>query len=750
MASSVDVETARIIDPRIDPDSPPAYIIPVGPKQNQYYTINYSALSSSYVAFNNLTTLGADRAYLDTFELLITARIKFHGQNTAPVDPNFTKAEANNKVAPAPQSMDQTILPLPDEWTFESFPFSKCCDIIRTNVNGNAFFSYPMMYLRAKERYWDDNRINNSYGNICPCNKPYTGNESGFKTHKGPWSVNSEEMKYYPMRLGEGKYGYGFAACGANTSTNNDIVPCAFQRKYQTRANASAAWESNQTTVPADSEYKTEVLVQWREPVFCSPFSSRYDQTWGKPLYNITSLDLSFNLQGLKNMIRHNATTIIDYDISLENVQLLFQVLTLPQGLTRPSKTTFPCRKFSAHLTDYATQGADPLSIKSESSATSDSITEIPPNTQKITLNSGQYTLNEVPSAIWIFAAPNKACLQDARTDGFYDYYYDNGVTYVDSPEIPTDCHLGGSGWPAPETARGNVAKLKAEHGLLNTLLNSRTCNFPALPMRHISISMANTTQLLNTAKPEDLYRIAKQNGCQDSYTSFTRCYYPNKGCGSKYVSNDLHPLGMGSYLRLVPGVDLILPETDLIPGANANNMVFQVESAEFLVPDSYPWNYRHFALWIIFEFVGVSTITPGQGVIVMNPLGDGRSVANAQIIPSSAVESIPTNEATVNSASGFGWWDKVKSWFGKAHKWVKDNNVISTAANIAKQAAPVLSAVPGVGTAVSAAMPYVDKVGEFAAAHGYGTRGVKRSRGGAIPGAGVIGGAVMGMGDFV
>jgi len=531
------------------------------------------------------------------------------------------------------------------------------------------------------------------------------------------------------------------------------ILFLAFQRIYRTRQNKDSAWVENQTSVPAGYEYETDILVQWREPVFCSPFSSRYDQTWGKPLYNITSLDLSFNLQGIKNMIRHNATTITDYEISLENVQLLFQVLTLPQGLTRPSKTTFPCRKFSAYLTDYASQGAEPLRISRDSSPSSNSITDIPPNTQRITLNSGQYTMNEVPSAIWIFAAPNKACLQDARTDGFYNYYYDNNITYADSTEIPEACHIGGyDTWPAPEVVMtdANLDKRKAADGLLNTLINSRSCNFPALPMRHISISMANTTQLLNTAKPEDLYRIAKQNGCQDSYTSFTRCYYPNKGYGSRKSFNDLHPLGMGTYLRLVPGVDLILPETDLIPGANANNMVFQVESAEFLVPDSYPWNYRHFALWIIFEFVGVSTITPGQGVIVMNPLGDGRSVANAQIIPSSAVESIPTNESTVNSASGFGWWDKVKSWFGKAQKWAKDNHVISTAANIAKQAAPVLSAVPGVGAAVNAAMPYVDKVGDFAAEHGYGSRGVKRSRGGAIRGAGVIGGAVMGMGDFV
>ena len=122
------VKTAKVIDPRIEPQPDPLYAVTVGPKQNQYYTIPASGISDSYITFNNLTTLGADRAYLDTFELSIKAFITFHMNNRGP-------GTQYNK------------------WTFDSWPFNKCCDQVRVNINGGAFFSQPMSYVRAKERY---------------------------------------------------------------------------------------------------------------------------------------------------------------------------------------------------------------------------------------------------------------------------------------------------------------------------------------------------------------------------------------------------------------------------------------------------------------------------------------------------------------------------------------------------------------------------------------------------------------------
>lgn len=232
--------------------------------------------------------------------------------------------------------------------------------------------------------------------------------------------------------------------------------------------------------------------------------------------------------------------------------------------------------------------------------------------------------------------------------------------------------------------------------------------NRTACIMRHISITMANTTQILNTAEPLDLYRIAKANGCQDSFTSWGRdtFYIPGKDAAVM--------TGAGSILRLIPGVDLTIPEQELIPGANANNMVFKVD-ADFSVPNTYPPNFRNVALWILFEYVGVATITPGQCQIDMNPLGNGAAMKSAPVVSSNAIEAAP---ATVE---GSGWWDKIKSALSKVNNWAKSTGIVGKA----------LSYIPEYGTALSNA----------AKALGYG---YKRGRTEDYDG-----GAVMGMGDF-
>ena len=69
------VKTVQYLDPRIEPQPDPVYDYVIGPTQNQYYRIPASGFSQSSITFNNLTTLGIDRAYLDTFELELSATI---------------------------------------------------------------------------------------------------------------------------------------------------------------------------------------------------------------------------------------------------------------------------------------------------------------------------------------------------------------------------------------------------------------------------------------------------------------------------------------------------------------------------------------------------------------------------------------------------------------------------------------------------------------------------------------------------
>ena len=627
MASSV--KTVRIVDKRIEPQPDPVYAVAVGPQQNQFYKIPASGLSDSYLTFNNLTTLGSDRAYSDTFELEIKATVTFHlSPDHAVIMPDDPEV---NRFCPL------------DEWTLDSFPFNKCCEEIRVNVNGGAFFSSPLSYLRAKERYWDDRKINAAYSSVCPCNKPWLANE--LAATNTPNRSDKDTFDRSPSRLSDKNYGYMCTADGPNGTTNRDMVT------------PYGAMSATETFTP----YDRVVHLTWREPVFCSPFSSKYDQTYGRPLYNITSLDLAFNMQDLTNMIRVRNKFVDSYEVHLDHVDLCYQVMTIPAGISPPPSTVVPYRRFVPYITDYP-QNPVPYAPITDPNHDQEGY--------KISVTSGVYTLNEVPTAIWIFLAPTKALLQQNPHDGW---------------------------------------SINMWGGIYN---ETRTWTFNKVfaQMDHISISCANTTQILNTATPYDLYRIAKANGCQDTFTQWGRQTYSITSNHGDWVNP------CGSVLRLIPGTDIVLPDQPLIPGSNANNMVFQV-TGDFYVPAGFPPNYRNVSLWVLFEYVGVATITPGQCQIVMNPLN------TANINPVATIT--PTQVEEPSTTEGGSWLEKLKSIGSVINKVAKDTKIASQLANF----------IPGVGPIVSKGLNML----------GYGKMGKKR----AYEDPSLSGGAVMGYGDF-
>lgn len=630
------VTTKRIVDSRIEPQPDPVYATTVSPVQNQWYKIPASGLSNSYITFNNLTTLGADRAYLDTFELEITAEITLTAKTAAP----------DSKYSVQGVLQDYYDCGARHKWTFDSFPFNKCCEEIRVNINGGAFFSSPLSYLRAKERYWDEDKISKSYNGQCPCHKPVLQNELGLKYKAGdvntpPW-INYRlirESNRLPTRTHAGSQ-FQTTASGTDSSINNSHVP--YYILGQTTGNT------------------TTFTVTWREPIFASPFSSKIDANYGRPLYNITSIDIAMNMQDLRNMIVSTDANST-YTVNLTQCQLCYQVETVPPGIA-PSMTVVPYRRFVPYVVDYPT------------AITGDDITTV-------NIKSGAYTFNEVPTAIWIFLGPTKAELQQYSEDSYR----------VSNSDPSTEFKLPGS--------------------------YNRTFGF----VKNLNLSLANTTQILSTATPEDLFRICKANGLQDSFTSWGQEVNPNSyGTYVMYSLADesvpyimdgrrLVAPGVGSVVRLIPGTDIVLPDQPLIPGANANNMVFNMEGT-FAVPPL-PKEFNKVALWILFEYVGVAKITPGQCDITMNPLGNGTIMNSAPLESASANEEVSTTE-------GSGWLDTIKQIGGL----VKNTGLVGNLASL----------IPGVGPIVSTA----------AKALGWGKEGVKRPP----P---LRGGATLGLGDF-
>ena len=734
------VKTIQYVDPRIEPQPDPVYDYVIGPTQNQYYRIGASGLSDYTINFNNLTTLGIDRAYLDTFEIEVTAEFHFRAENADADDPEYVTS--------------RTILD-PRTFVFDSFPFNKCCEEARVNINGGAFFSQPMCYVRAKERYMNEAQLSKSYQNCCPVHKPQLQYESGrlfsnpnFAQNDGPDnacytsaatvsqlaestaggdiekfatpgtatapqvadvvnkildSIKAQNTyQKVPSRYPISQRGFMRSAEGIVGGTNNSIIRLG---AYIAESDAYRSGYENFYVIKTPRNQQEAVndiflTVTWREPIFVSPFSSRYDATYGRPLYNITSMDLTFNMCNLGNMIRianlraYPPTSDPDqdddtyprlksYDVHIKSANLCYQVMTIPPILNKPLTTLVPYRRFVPYITNLNGDASGVAASEATPGAT-------------VTFKSGVYTLNEIPTAIWIFAAPTKNIIQENKEDIATDYDYEDQDTHTQVYVKSTTYH-------------GNYDSNK---------------QFAFL--EHINISLANTTQILTTAKPYDLYRIAKANGCEDSYeqwyssqdtlASSNDAYYfkSYESYNSEYTQGffpDRSFEGPGSVLRLKPGVDIIVPDQPLIPGANANNMVFQVSEATYKLPHFAP-NKNTYALWLLFEYVGVAAISPGQCEITMNPLGSGEIMAVSPIMSA-------TSAQTEGELEGSGFWDSLRRAAAIAGR-VSDAGIISRLLKL---------------------IPQTSEAGKWAESHGFGEpKGKKRNTcsGGAVIGRGL------------
>lgn len=604
------LRVVKVIDPRLETQADPVFTSTIGPRERQFYYLPASAKGDDYIGFTNIVTRGTYFDYLNTFATIIRATITLRLRNTG-------SAEA--------------LLPEPNSFTFRDFPLNRCCQQIRVNLNGMAFYSSPMYDIDYKQQYWDERELVESYANVCPCNKPWMATESDY-TMDG-----ALDKRPFPYRLMNGEQHYGYAAysTGPGGTCNNSILPY---------------FNSFRVSVAPGETATVNVPVEWVEPIFCTPFASRYDQTIGKALYNISSLEIAMNLRGLKNMLRTSKDSITDYEIHINTATLRYEVLTVPPDFPIPDYTVTPYRKIDTFVTDYP---ANPVPVSSDGEAVPLSIT------------SGVYTFNEIPQAIIPFITVTRDLIETSPPDGW-----------------------------APRTSFG--------------------WNKLALPITGISISMSNTTQILETADVLDLYRIAKRNGFKASFESFARPWMFDQVTGTNKHT------GVGSYLRLIPGTDIILPDQQLVPGANADNMVFQI-TVKFLVPPTLPPAYRNLALWLLFEKVGVARWNNTTGTSTMNPLADGSAMASAPVV--STTELPDTSKGDASATEGSGWLDKIKNIFSKVNNWARNTGVVSKTLGMIPQTQGLASAARSLG-------------------YGSGPFAAKRPR--------VSGGAVMGLGDFV
>lgn len=661
------VKTVKYADPRIVLPETPTFGVPITAKAINNYRLPASALSDTSISFNNLVTLGMNQMYSNSFQ----------------IETKFVISMTTSGECPGSR-------PCPDlisGWVARPFPLASVTDQVRVNINGTVLSNQPAYTLPARGQYMSEDQLQESYQNECACifgkNHQETGlSDSAHGLVTDPTNKLTPEVfpgrSLFISRVGAAHDSAGTPANEAFAEIDGTAHPA--YKKYHLR---NLAVDDIQSAIPPSTSNAeaTPVTFEYtsREPIFCSPFATRLDANYASGIMGVQSLDISLTLNDLRRafLMYLPFVTPSSLKVTIKECNLLYDVISVIESPTTAmvGPTYYPYRTIEPYITDYP---ANPLPLVND--VVSGSIT------------SGVYTLTKVPTAIWVWVGPTKGAMQHFQTQrGF-------GV---------------------------------------NDLISAEQDYFAAID--HINITMGNTTQILNNATKLDLYRTAKANGCQLTYNDFnppnviaSPCYTAQKaGEGDWSIERGIphETPGPGSVLRLIPGLDLIMNDRDLVPGSACENIVFQI-TVDFRwllnTATSNVFN-RNIALWIGFEYAGILELSGGGATLNTAPL----SMADVAAAPMISVtsENIPSRAFV---AEGGGLFDKIWSGIKSGVNWLRKNKVIS---NIAR-------AIPH---------PVAQTVGNVAGTMGFGypiERVGKRMRSDTDD-EDIMGGAIMGLGDF-
>lgn len=552
---SISVKT--IADPRVVTESGVEFNQYVGPLNWEHYKIPASGLSNTQITFANLVTLGTNRIYDSAFQIEYTIEIDF-GTNTVQYD--YDKALTTIR--------------------FHPFPLHWVSDQVRTNINGAACMTRPQENLLQRMMFWRQHILDKSC-NYCPHTKAPSIQDKPVIFAMS--STVDQGILNHQMKYGKnGSQNYGTPLPCISIDFDNSVVDPSAQTKY----------------------YNQKFTITFREPVLCSPFNQRLDKLYQSPLFNITSIDMVYQLNDLRAMLEDASATMVDStqawnivpsfapsyirSINITSAQLCFNVASLPPGMTVPARLDLPYYDNVCYVTNTGVDGA---------------------TTGNVTMTSGVYTLAQVPTAIYVFVGPNQLY---------------RSTTYISQDQ---------------------------------------DCGF--CPIRDINITMGNNTQLLNTTSEYDRYQMALANGLEDvTWEEFSQpnITLPGVAAADKYDYTINGAQGCKCILRLIPGVDLLIPDKRLVGGTDAEQMVFQVRLTADV--SGIPTNMKpSLALWLMFEYCGILSIAPVHANIDMLPLKSTPPIGDVQVPSEVTIDQVGGGGEGTNPR-GAGLFDIIRSGY--------------------------------------------------------------------------------------
>lgn len=381
-----------------------------------------------------------------------------------------------------------------------------------------------------------------------------------------------------------------------NVPINQELLN--FQMKYGRNGSQNVGTPLNCIAFSYDATAH-KALITIREPVLCPPFNQRLDEIYQSPLFNITSIDLVYQFNDLKRMF------VSDYVVHQSSDGLR-------EGEFGPGPENVNINIVSAQLCFNVASMPTGMTVPpmlqlpyydNVCYVTNGNIT--PGTTGNVVMTSGVYTLAQVPTAVYIFVSEN----QFFRSGG---------------PGLPYESSL--------------------------------------CPIRDINITMGNNTQLLNTTSEYDRYQMAVANGLEDvTWEEFTNPILSMPGTNMTHVRDyGQGQRGNKCILKLIPGVDLLIPEKRLVGGMDADQMVFQVRLTAD-VTGTLDAAQPYLSLWIMFEYCGVLTIEPVHASIDMIPIKSMPPLSAPDTVANTSVEAASGGGEGTNP-TGAGIFDFLKN----------------------------------------------------------------------------------------
>ena len=654
----------KMIDPRVDIDSVADYdknvVAYVGARNWNKFRFNKDYTNPSQLKFSNIKTPGAGYLIDMKWWLEYTIKIKFKGcpcPNQDHDTPNVLWGAKDN------------VFLKDDMMYFRPFPLHQCTDNIHLRLNNRDMISYPTQTLNQRMEYWQQDKFRES-SNFAPHRKSNVQDTNCYLSgkDKGRWPMLDLGSSY------DGDFGNETAIVDGHIKFGDRTVE---EIKLPKDGDIDAGEKEKAFKL---SKVSQEITLTLREPVMCEPLDYYSSRTGNKTMNNVTSIDLEYNFNNLRNMIIFNRAKMCElsaanalntnytaFGIDLKKTSTDYLNLIIEKNL----ESIFDIEITEAHLElDIATPQVPPsmpfvteyVEYRRYETAMSTNIDiskSLNDKSQGYVIDSEIYSLSYMPNSIYLWVAPNNTYIYGQNTRCFYNNSY--------------------------------------------------------AQITHLEVDYGNLTKLGHHYSEKDLFLMALRNGLEDrTYVDWTRTKRnafvqadkyvkpTNKDQAEAIAKNEF--FGVGSVLRVIPGIDLCSGgEQTLIGGMKITN-----ETIRFHVTFR-PLNLFDdgikYSLYVAFEYNGICTVTPGFCDLAMIHIDSYNQIANAERAPRYKISRI----------YGKGFWDKVKKFASGVNNFAKKTGIVSK----------VLSAIP-----------QTQMIAPAIANMGYGYRGASRAtrmRGGMV-----------------